>query len=311
MAVNFCNSGDELCLFTRLPEEIVEKILCFLWLRADQNIGRLVCTLWNRLLLRIRSKRHRTFLQSVKHGKVYWRKYVNTSRVSPAPRFSHASCFLKGKLCIFGGCSSSNTVYNDLYVFCLAEQKWSKVTTSGFTPAPRECATLVSYRSKDSCTVVLFGGCCQPPRSLMPLNGKFFNDVQILNFVDKNWTAIHGDESYPCPRAGHSASVIGNTMVIFGGAQSEKRLEKFTVTGVLSGKFGNCFQDFKNSLKVYNQIWEASTVRSTCHEKHQFSYPPTHPKKFSQLLARKNNIAFNIIYVTCILNILHYLMYII
>ena len=224
MAANLCDSRKELCLFMRLPEEIVEKILCFLWLRADQNIGRLVCTLWNRLLLRIRSKRYGKFLQSVKLGKVYWRRYANASRVSPAPRFSHASCFLKGKLCIFGGCSSSNTVYNDLYVFCLGEQKWSKVTTSGFSPVPRECATLVSYHSKDSCAIVLFGGCCKPPRSLMPLNGKFFNDVQILNFFDKHWSgATQDDENYPCPRAGHSASVIGNTMVIFGGAQSQKR----------------------------------------------------------------------------------------
>ena len=214
---------EEPCLFMRLPEEIVEKILCYLWLRSDQSIGRLVCALWNRLLLRIRQKRHETFVQSVRSGKVYWKKYVNTSRVCPAPRFSHASCVVDGKLCVFGGCSSSNTVYNDLYVFCLAEQKWSKVTTTGFTPVPRECATLVSHCIKNSRTIILFGGCCQPPRSLMPSNGKFYNDVQMLNFDDKHWTGLKGDESFPCPRAGHSASVIGDTMVVFGGAQSEKR----------------------------------------------------------------------------------------
>jgi hypothetical protein len=90
---------DDSCLFMRLPEEIVEEILCYLWLRSDQNLGRLVCTLWNRLLLRIRNKRYETFLQiSVKNGKNYWRKYANTSRVSPATRFSHASCVFKGKL---------------------------------------------------------------------------------------------------------------------------------------------------------------------------------------------------------------------
>jgi hypothetical protein len=65
---------DDSCLFMRLPEEIVEEILCYLWLRSDQNLGRLVCTLWNRLLLRIRNKRYETFLQSVKNGKNYWRK---------------------------------------------------------------------------------------------------------------------------------------------------------------------------------------------------------------------------------------------
>ena len=214
---------EESSLFMRLPEEIVEKILCYLWLRSDQNIGRLVCVLWNRLLLRIRQKRRETFVESVKNGKVYWRKYISNSRVSPAPRFSHASCVINGKLCVFGGCSSSNTVYNDLYVFCLTEQKWSKVATSGFTPVPRECATLVSHCIQNSSAVVLFGGCCQPPRSLMPSSGKFFNDVQILNFNDRHWTGLTVDESFPCPRAGHSASIIGNTMVVFGGAQSEKR----------------------------------------------------------------------------------------
>jgi F-box protein 42 len=147
--------------------------------------------------------------------------------VSPDPRLSHASCVFKGKLCIFGGCSSTNTVYNDLFVFCLADEKWSKVTTSGFTPVPRECATLVSYCTKNSCIMILFGGCCQPPRSLLPSNGKFFNDIQILSFVDKHWTGMRADENYPCPRAGHSASVIDNTMVRFGGAQSEKRSDLY------------------------------------------------------------------------------------
>jgi hypothetical protein len=62
---------DDSCLFMRLPEEIVEEILCYLWLRSDQNLGRLVCTLWNRLLLRIRNKRYETFLQiSVKMAKI-------------------------------------------------------------------------------------------------------------------------------------------------------------------------------------------------------------------------------------------------
>ena len=214
------------CSFTLLPEEIVERILCYLWLRSDQNIGRLVCTLWNSLLLRIRLKRRQTFLQSVRNGKIYWKQYVNTSRVCPAPRFSHASCVLKGNLYVFGGCSSSNTVYNDLYVFSLAEQKWSKVTTTGFSPVPRECASLLSYCTNNSSNIVLFGGCCQPPRSLMPTNGKFFNDVQMFDFIEKhwsNWTATDFVENCPCARAGHSASVVTNNMVIFGGAQSNKR----------------------------------------------------------------------------------------
>lgn len=213
------NSG--ICLFAKLPEEIVERILCYLWSNHDQYVARLVCTLWNRLLLRIRQQKHQIFLNAIKTRKLYWRKYKNSSRVFPSPRFSHSSCVLEGNLCIFGGCSSSNTVYNDFYVFNLMERKWVKPTTSGFTPVPRECATLVGYRKN----IVLFGGCCQPPRSAIHLDGKFFNDVQVFNFQEKSWSSLPSDSnsSKPCERAGHSASVVADTMVIFGGAQREKR----------------------------------------------------------------------------------------
>ena len=213
------DEDSQICLFATLPEEIVEKILCFLWSNYEQNIARLVCKTWNRLLVRIRQQRHQTLRNAVKNGKLHYKKYDNCSRVGPSPRSSHASCVLAGNLCVFGGCSPSNTAYNDFYIFNVTERKWTKPKTSGLTPVPRECATLVGYRGN----AVLFGGCCQPPRSSIHLHGKFFNDVHVLNFHDKSWTTPDCGSVKPCQRAGHSASVIASTMVVFGGAQGERR----------------------------------------------------------------------------------------
>ena len=211
------------CHFSRIPVEIVEKIMSYLSPYGDLFDAKCVCRLWYRLVSRICKQRMQNFREAVRIGNLSIRTVTTKSRISPLPRFSHGCCIIGAKMYIYGGCSSSNTAFNDLYLLDLREGRWIRPRTSGTPPPPKECATLVVYNNKD---IVIFGGWCQPARTGINSVAKFFDDLCIFNIVSLSWRspAVNMEEPRPCKRAGHGACVLGHKMVVFGGAQRELRL---------------------------------------------------------------------------------------
>jgi len=86
---------------------------------------------------------------------------------------------------------------------------WSRVDASGLQPSAREGHAAVEVGNK----VYMFGGCVQGIRC--------FNDVHILDTDTLAWSqeAFTGDA--PEPRGGHSATLVGTDIFVFGGASSE------------------------------------------------------------------------------------------
>lgn len=171
---------------------------------------------------------------------------------APRPRFSHASIAIEKYLYIFGGSGSGSpqgSTFNDIFRLDLSTRTWEKIKAEGLLPAPRECCSFVSYKDqhvpqkkkkfgssnnnkndskplKKKNKIVMFGGWCQPPSERhMRVTARFFDDTQIFHVDELKWERLNYKEkdSYPTARAGHSASVIGNQMVIFGGSQRNHR----------------------------------------------------------------------------------------
>lgn len=216
--------GDETeCNFSRVPEEIVEKIISYLSPYGDLFDAKCVCRLWYRLVSRICKQRVHNFREAVRTGNLRIRTVSTKSRISPLPRFSHGCCIIGSKLYIYGGCSSSNTAFNDLYLLDLREGRWIRPRTSGTPPPPKECFTDVVYDNKE---IIIFGGWCQPARTGINSVAKFFDDLYIFNIVSLSWRspAPHTGEPRPCKRAGHGACLLGHKMIVFGGAQRDLRL---------------------------------------------------------------------------------------
>ena len=211
------------CHFSRLPNEIVEKIMSFLSSYGDFFEAKCVCRLWYCLISRISRQRVQDFREAVRKGNLRIRTVTTKTRVSPSPRFSHGCCIIGTKMYIYGGCSSSNTAFNDLYLLDLIEERWMRPRTSGSPPPPKECATVVAYDNRD---IIIFGGWCQPSRTGINSAAKFFDDLYIFNVVSKSWSspAVNLNGPRPCKRAGHGACTIGRKMVVFGGAQRQLRL---------------------------------------------------------------------------------------
>lgn len=250
----------ELSYFNELPEELIIKILAYLSPYTDTKSAMLVNRKWLRLITAIQHQNHRAFLKSIKTHNIMWkinkvrryditdvllpgscekpvRKQVGRPNLNvPSPRFSHASVILGESMYIFCGASSehhSGTTYNDLYKLDLSNHKWHKIKAEGLLPAPRECCTMVGYKPAPrhyksapyKGMLVIFAGVCRPPLERMHSIGpRFFDDCQVFHIHNSTWERIKQGETYPAARAAHSASIVGNRMVVFGGSQRSNRL---------------------------------------------------------------------------------------
>lgn len=131
-----------------------------------------------------------------------------------AARFSHAAIVHEHSMYVYGGGSSAETTFNDLWQFDLSNRKWIRPMTKGIYPSPKASASIVCY--KDS--LVLFGGWRHPPANPPHQPWRLFNDLHIFNITNNEWKLIM-PEVNPPPMTGHSATVHGNRMIVFGGYQ--------------------------------------------------------------------------------------------
>ncbi|KAK2906462.1 hypothetical protein Q8A67_005447 [Cirrhinus molitorella] len=207
-----------------LPEEVLEYILSFLSPYQEHKTAALVCKQWYRLIKGVAYQCYHGFLRAVQEGNIQWE-----SRTYPYPgtpitqRFSHSACYYdwNQSMYVFGGCtqSSCNAAFNDLWRLDLNSKEWIRPLASGSYPSPKAGATLVMYRD----LLVLFGGWTRPSPYPLHQPERFFDEIHTYS-PSKNWwnciVTTHG----PPPMAGHSSSVIGSTMVVFGGSLGARQM---------------------------------------------------------------------------------------
>lgn len=207
-----------------LPEEVLEYILSFLSPYQEQKTAALVCKQWYRLIKGVAYQCYHGFLRAVQEGNIQWE-----SRTYPYPgtpitqRFSHSACYYDSNqsMYVFGGCtqSSCNAAFNDLWRLDLNSKEWIRPLASGSYPSPKAGATLVMHKE----LLVLFGGWTRPSPYPLHQPERFFDEIHTYS-PSKNWwnciVTTHG----PPPMAGHSSSVIGNTMVVFGGSLGARQM---------------------------------------------------------------------------------------
>ncbi|XP_067628744.1 RING finger protein B [Eurosta solidaginis] len=217
-----------------LPDEILEFILTYLPPYRDLECCRLVCKRWNavvkNLVRRTKLNLHKGLLDyrltwqvfsQQSAAKVSGRNNVGTNLTTPptttpiiAGRFSHSAVRHGNSMYVFGGGSSSDTTFNDLWRFDLSEMSWERPLSMGSYPSPKGSASIVCWNEQ----LVLFGGWRYP--SLHPPYQPWclFDELHFYDLKSNRWT-LRITLSSPPPMAGHSASVHGDRMIIFGGYQ--------------------------------------------------------------------------------------------
>lgn len=64
----------------------------------------------------------------------------------------------------------------------------------------------------------MFGGWAFPPSYPLYQTWQIFNELHVYDIIGNQWTCVNTTKAPP-PSAGHSASVVGEWMIIFGGFQ--------------------------------------------------------------------------------------------
>ena len=121
------------------------------------------------------------FRLSINTNNIHWETLPSTHDLftTISRRYSHAACYygrglnlkftvfhltfalLDNYMYVFGGCTSTNTTFNDLWKLNLSTRSWVRPLPTGSYPSPKACATLVTY--KDS--LILYGGWTQSSSS--------------------------------------------------------------------------------------------------------------------------------------------------
>ncbi|XP_051549205.1 F-box only protein 42 isoform X2 [Myxocyprinus asiaticus] len=207
-----------------LPEEVLEYILSFLSPYQEHKTAALVCKQWYRLIKGVAYQCYHGFLRAVQEGNIQWE-----SRTYPYPgtpitqRFSHSACYYDSNqsMYVFGGCtqSSCNAAFNDLWRLDLNSKEWIRPLASGSYPSPKAGATLVLYKD----LLVLFGGWTRPSPYPLHQPERFFDEIHTYS-PSKNWWNCIVTTHAPPPMAGHSSSVIGSSMVVFGGSLGARQM---------------------------------------------------------------------------------------
>ncbi|XP_070207783.1 F-box only protein 42-like [Littorina saxatilis] len=198
-----------------VPEEVLEMIFGHLSPYADLKSSMLVCRQWHRVVSDLIVKLQRNFHQMLRASEMTWSFIASEQPPTITDRFSHSACYFHQSMYIFGGCSATNTTFNDLWRFDLTTRQWARPVASGTYPSPKACASMVVY--KDS--LVLYGGWSRP--TPMPLHQapRYFSELHMYTPSTNRWSqimAMSHDTHHPV--AGHSASIMGDAMVVFGGS---------------------------------------------------------------------------------------------
>jgi len=130
---------------------------------------------------------------------------------SPLCRTGHSTAYDpdSGKLYVFGG-SKYKTWYSDIYTLQPGSADWTKIAPLGGTAPTRSYHTCNQYRHE----LFVFGGVYPNPD---PIPDGCSNAIHIFDIDEKNWyePIVVGD--LPCPRSGHTATLVDDELIIFGG----------------------------------------------------------------------------------------------
>ena len=140
----------------------------------------------------------------------------------PEGRWRHSATTVENAIYIFGGLVDDRKRFNDMYKLNVQGLTWEKVTTNGQQPAPRahHSATFV----KEANGIVIFGGYGGA--------GKVLGECQVLDMESLGWRVLETKGTPPKPRYDHTASLLGEKLVVFGGRDLTQSIEEVSVLDV-------------------------------------------------------------------------------
>ncbi|KAG8186577.1 hypothetical protein JTE90_020871 [Oedothorax gibbosus] len=140
-----------------------------------------------------------------------WKRVNNTSGQAPRPRHGHRAVAIKDLMIVFGG--GNEGIVDELHVFNTTSNQWFIPPVKGDIPPGCAAYGFVC----DGTRLLVFGG--------MVEYGKYSNELYELAASKWEWKRLKPRSPKnmppPCPRLGHSFTLIGNKVFLFGGLAND------------------------------------------------------------------------------------------
>ncbi|XP_043830459.1 host cell factor 1-like isoform X2 [Dromiciops gliroides] len=153
-----------------------------------------------------------------------WKRVQNWSGPVPRPRHGHRAVSIKELIVVFGG--GNEGIVDELHVYNTATNQWFIPAVRGDIPPGCAAYGFVC----DGTRLLVFGG--------MVEYGKYSNDLYELQASRWEWKRLKAKSPKngppPCPRLGHSFSLVGNKCYLFGGLANDSEDPKNNIPRYLN-----------------------------------------------------------------------------
>ncbi|XP_020809899.1 host cell factor [Drosophila serrata] len=141
-----------------------------------------------------------------------WKRVLNPTGPQPRPRHGHRAINIKELMVVFGG--GNEGIVDELHVYNTVTNQWYVPVLKG--DVPNGCAAYGFV--VEGTRMFVFGGMIE--------YGKYSNDLYELQATKWEWRKMYaespdGDGMSPCPRLGHSFTMVGDKIFLFGGLANE------------------------------------------------------------------------------------------
>jgi len=116
----------------------------------------------------------------------------------------HCSVLWNNKIYVFGGFTTNDIATNNVYVYDILSNSWTKLDNSKNMPTSRGFATATLYNNK----VYIIGGYD---------NSYAINKIEVFDLINETWETKN---NLPNARTNHSAILFNNNIYLFGGYPS-------------------------------------------------------------------------------------------
>jgi N-acetylneuraminic acid mutarotase len=161
-----------------------------------------------------------------------WRIECPIEGAPPAPCCKHSMVEYDRSVYIYGGEGefegefsrgdqrSTRQIHNKMYKYDTRSARWHALPTVGALPerripfARRSHSAVVVKNFHSGPSILIWAGAGLEP---IKARDRLFNDMWAFNIEEETWTFVYQKGNIPTPRSGHSATLIGDLMYVFGG----------------------------------------------------------------------------------------------
>ncbi|XP_062581940.1 LOW QUALITY PROTEIN: host cell factor 1-like [Saccostrea cucullata] len=167
-----------------------------------------------------------------------WKRVTNTTGPCPRPRHGHRAVAIKDLMVVFGG--GNEGIVDELHVYNTATNQWFVPAVRG--DIPPGCAAYGFIC--DGTRILVFGG--------MVEYGKYSNELYELQASRWEWKRLKPKSCKngppPCPRLGHSFTLLGNKAYLFGGLANDSEDPKNNIPRYLNDLYVLELKPHSNAL---------------------------------------------------------------